>query len=431
MLKEKKKEIVDLLQGSTAYGVPNLFRSKHLFNKILWICFLLVASISSCYFIYSGILDFLEYKVITNVELKYDQPAEFPTVTICCEDGIDLNCLDQINNSRFGYDFSLNDELKNNLESFFNQQHGQCFRFNSGKNLRNHSIPTKNSTIGGRNDCLKIALNTTRNILVWIHQKNSPPKIEDWENHDNPIFISKGTRSNIVIEKTVDLKLDEPYNKCLKDASYFQGNKTIVDYILKTNQSYSQIKCLEYCFDLNYIHDKPCNCTKSELGHVWMDCWIEQENKTIDSCTFKYKSKFYKNNLANVCAEYCPLECDTVYYSVTENNYNPSDNFTTFIAYFRSLQYTLITQQPKMLTFDLISSIGGILGLFVGVSFVSLFEITEILMQITFIFLKKNLPFRNNNENFMFNLKNEIKTELKTEIKAEIKAEFKEELKNK
>ena len=94
-------------------------------------------------------------------------------------------------------------------------------------------------------------------------------------------------------------------------------NKTIVDYILKTNQSYSQIKCLEYCFDLNYIQDKPCNCTKSELGHVWMDCWIEQENKTIDSCTFKYKSKFYKNNLANVCAEYCPLECDSIEYDLT------------------------------------------------------------------------------------------------------------------
>ena len=76
---------------------------------------------------------------------------------------------------------------------------------------------------------------------------------------------------------------------------------------------------------------------------------------------------------------------------MTENNYNPSDNFTTFIAYFRSLQYTLITQQPKMLTFDLISSIGGILGLFIGVSFVSLFEITEILMQITFLLFSKKI----------------------------------------
>ena len=48
----------------------------------------------------------------------------------------------------------------------------------------------------------------------------------------------------------------------------------------------TNIKCLEYCFDLNYIQDKPCNCTKSELGHVWKDCWIEQENNDYQKHSF-------------------------------------------------------------------------------------------------------------------------------------------------
>jgi len=391
MLKEITKEISVLLQGSTSYGVPNLVRSKHLLSKILWICFLITAAIFSFFFTYSVIFDFLEYKVITNIELKYDQPAEFPTITVCCENGREDDCLDQIIDYRFGYDISsLDNGLKNNLEIFLNQDYGKCFRFNSGKNLSNHSIPAKNSTIGGRNDCLKLSFNTTKTILVWVHEKNSPPKIENYENHDNPIYISANTRSNLVIERTVDLKLAEPYNKCLKDPTSFEGNKTIIDYILKTNQSYNQTKCLEYCFDLNYIQDKPCNCTKSNLGRVWMDCWIQQEYQNTTSCTFKYKSKFYEKNLALVCADYCPLECDTISYFVTANNYKPSDNnLTSFIAYYRSLKYALITQQPKFLLFDLISNIGGILGLFVGISFVSFFELTEILMQIVFIFFRK------------------------------------------
>ncbi len=97
MLKEITKEISVLLQGSTSYGVPNLVRSKHLLSKILWICFLITAAIFSFFFTYSVIFDFLEYKVITNIELKYDQPAEFPTITVCCENGREDDCLDTYN----------------------------------------------------------------------------------------------------------------------------------------------------------------------------------------------------------------------------------------------------------------------------------------------------------------------------------------------
>jgi hypothetical protein len=75
------------------------------------------------------------------------------------------DCLDQIIDYRFGYDLSILDNgLKNNFKVNLNQDYGKCFRFNSGKNLSNHSIPTKNSTIGGRNDFLKVSFNTTKTI---------------------------------------------------------------------------------------------------------------------------------------------------------------------------------------------------------------------------------------------------------------------------
>ncbi len=42
-----------------------------------------------------------------------------------------------------------------------------------------------------------------------------------------------------------------------------------------------------------------------------------------------------------------------------------------------------------MQTFDLVSNVGGILGLFVGISFVNLFEISEILLEIALPFYKR------------------------------------------
>lgn len=74
MLKEIKNEIDKLSQNSTAYGVPNLLRSRDLFNKIFWLSFIILSSATSCWYVYTGIFEYLEYQ----------QPAAFPTVTVCC-----------------------------------------------------------------------------------------------------------------------------------------------------------------------------------------------------------------------------------------------------------------------------------------------------------------------------------------------------------
>jgi len=54
-------------------------------------------------------------------------------------------------------------------------------------------------------------------------------------------------------------------------------------------------------------------------------------------------------------------------------------------VYYSSLKYILITEQSQMHIIDLILNVGGTLGLFIGVSFVSLFEISEIILEIIMI----------------------------------------------
>ncbi len=55
------------------------------------------------------------------------------------------------------------------------------------------------------------------------------------------------------------------------------------------------------------------------------------------------------------------------------------------------MEYTKLSEMPKIEPFDLISNIGGILGLFIGCSFVSLFELVEIFLEVYFIlFSNKN-----------------------------------------
>ena len=93
--------------------------------------------------------------------------------------------------------------------------------------------------------------------------------------------------------------------------------------------------------------------------------------------------QFYSNNIQNECVTYCPLECDSVLFKF-ETTSILDQNTTRFRIFYRSLKYTSITEKEKYTLPDFIANVGGVLGLFIGASFVSLFEIIEIIMYLLF-----------------------------------------------
>ena len=50
--------------------------------------------------------------------------------------------------------------------------------------------------------------------------------------------------------------------------------------------------------------------------------------------------------------------------------------------YFKDSTITVIEQQPMMMPFDLVSNIGGILGLFVGMSILSMCEVVQFVVEL-------------------------------------------------
>ena len=57
--------------------------------------------------------------------------------------------------------------------------------------------------------------------------------------------------------------------------------------------------------------------------------------------------------------------------------------------FYDDLSYTAITEDAKMSQVDLVSNLGGLLGLFIGISFLSFGEIFEALFEIIFIMFGK------------------------------------------
>jgi hypothetical protein len=137
-------------------------------------------------------------------------------------------------------------------------------------------------------------------------------------------------------------------------------------------------------------------------------CLIRNDSKSkcISDIYVSYLDKYFLNNqqIPDYCFKYCPPECDTINYKIQQNSFKSSDTFLkantdyslemkddlVFISiYYAKKSYDLITQIPKMQAFDLVSSVGGTLSLFVGISFLTFVELIEIIMEIIIVYMEK------------------------------------------
>ena len=170
--------------------------------------------------------------------------------------------------------------------------------------------------------------------------------------------------------------------------------------------------CLYFCF-LNQVETE-CKCSFWNIldfkGKNLRKCITTEETKCIDE---KYHEIF--QNKKEHCM--CPLECNKMTYSFTTSStdfptvaYGKKLLKNSFISkkypnmtldelerrlislnvYYPKLSYSFISEQQQYTITDLISSIGGSLGLLLGASLLSLMEIIDLFVRILMIFFRKN-----------------------------------------
>ena len=84
------------------------------------------------------------------------------------------------------------------------------------------------------------------------------------------------------------------------------------------------------------------------------------------------------------------IEYFNKFFSSKLNANHSADHLIGFSIYFNDLKSTKISQTAKFELFDLISNIGGLLGLFTGFSFLSCSELLELILEIVFIIYDGN-----------------------------------------
>ncbi len=279
LLKNISKAVLSVLEDSTIHGLPNIVKNERIINKIMW-AFVFSGSFGFCtYLIINSIIVFLQYGHITNLETIFEQPSQFFTIQFCSKDAKSFNNRtltkgDLLIQCVYNYDPDCLTNPGAYFESYTDPTYGPCFRFNSGKNMSGASIPILNSTIGGKDDSFLMQIYAPGGLAFWIHNYTTPPRRQYQANNNGDLqYASAGFDTQVAVDRTFYYKLGYPYNDCLHDPSTFKYNKTIIDFMINTTIPYSQVNCLNLCFNMHYLMDNPCNCNNTTFASVWTDCY--------------------------------------------------------------------------------------------------------------------------------------------------------------
>ena len=84
-LKSKKEQIkeksTEIALNSSVIGLSNIFRTEKTCLKFMWIILFVISLGGTIYTVIKVLNNYLEYEVITNINVVTQIPAEFPAVT--------------------------------------------------------------------------------------------------------------------------------------------------------------------------------------------------------------------------------------------------------------------------------------------------------------------------------------------------------------
>jgi hypothetical protein len=388
----RNKTLTELLLDSSIANLLNPIRAKRLPVKILWIIFLFGFLFGSIYYVVLNIKDYLKYDTTTSIYEINEHEAEFLTISFCNSNSIRNYLTDFKLDSAYFNNEQIYWEWIDHFENYTDLIYDECYRFNSGKDMQGKSIPIKKSKFSGIEDGLIFRFQVSNKIKsIRIHFHNHS-RIPIGTLLNKGILISSGFDSYISVKRIFDQKLAYPYNDC-QMLPMTANNETIINYLKSINYEYSQKECVNQCRNLKYYEDDPCNCSTDlwELAHV--KCYYnmnltiydnEDKKREVQSCLDDYMASL---DLQKCMSEYCPLECESVYYEM--NHYEKllddyfDKNFSWFEikVFYEDLKYTLIGQQPKIEFFGLVSNVGGIFGFFLGCSFLAILELVLVCLE--------------------------------------------------
>ena len=415
------------IESTSANGVVRIFQGKSIIRRVFWLIIILTAAGVSLYNIINLIQFLSSSPISTAVSITRKNTQTFPAVTVCNLNGLRRGALDEKNlteivesataamteegtrscEERVSQLDSLNktiyEELaiqaRHSLEEFILDcsfagkpcsnltevfkpvftDLGICYTFNS--ELVDPPIQSRGT---GQRQGLQLVVNveqfeytipTDAGVKVAIHTQSEPPLPDD-----QGIGVPTGRNAFISIkEQSI---LDKTGQGCrssedLSNINFLQGEYSI----------YTASACLVDCLHTSIADNCDCIVARSFYSEDTADY------SRLPNCTLE-KICCIENQFLTPTECNCPAACSSISYTTTVSYSSfPAEYISEYVASFTGISdsffptnllqmhvyFETLNVEAEITTFAyspiaLLSDIGGILGLFLGVSVITIIE---------------------------------------------------------
>uniref|UniRef100_A0A915PR56 Uncharacterized protein n=1 Tax=Setaria digitata TaxID=48799 RepID=A0A915PR56_9BILA len=439
---KRKRVLGDFAEITSAHGCILATKSQNAFMRALWIIAIITAWLVCTYQIWISVDKYYQYQTIVTIQIKHLTNVTFPAITICNLNPIRSSWLknnfsktildeivntDDINLSVAGHD--INDMLidctfqstKCTSKNFTRWEHGtygNCYTF----------LVTRQEYVGflGPLYGLSLTLHVEDKEYLIRHSQGSGFKVEVHPAEyipfpeDKGFTISPGILTSVGIKKKRISRMPLPYDgtDCgdlgdiiRSDSLLYYGALKIAGYNGQVN--YTTQACMKSCYQKRLIQD--CNCVDPSFvtrDDIYTFYTTNDNKPSACDMTLQISFECVRKSLENstssgFCEKLCPQSCyeqdyiprvttslwpRTSYYKRVKDLWKrrfPSletireahearTNLAKLEVYYEQLNYESVVESPSQDVWDLLSSIGGTLGLYVGMSFLTLGEFAEL-----------------------------------------------------
>lgn len=306
-------------------------------------------------------------------------------------------------------DFSL-------LQSY---DYGNCYTFNGFINSS-----TKTTSTAGPGYSLEIELfsgdpaydiyNYKRGFYVVVHNQTATPIMDN-----EGVFASIGMETNIGVERRFYLKEASPYSNCVEDPTLESSSSSDLYKLILTRlgeKRYRQAYCYKMCYQIAVVNNCSCyDATYANTNATDFSILACHDGAKLQ-CMFDIRTIFSETGWNGECSDLkCPIECEQISYktSVHTTSYpsstylqlllqqssliskyssstKSSPNFSSYVSssiakinvFYSDISYDALIESPSITWDVLLGNIGGSLGLFLGMSFLTVIELFEITLEI-------------------------------------------------
>jgi hypothetical protein len=379
-------------QETSIHGLPFAMNTNYkVWKRLLWLLLCLGSTAVLAWQIGALVRQYLDYDIETNTEVISPETLPFPEITVCNTNKFDSDYL-----SWEGIDYPANDEeleLVAQDPLFFSTafngweallvwkpvvtQFGNCSVFRTDEQV------SKPGRLGGLDFSYwldqGVYTNDTLNAGLAIFITQHGTQI----NEQTPFtFVSPGGESNVRIQKTeYDRERKAPWALCFSQAPEYTQPKCRESCIYAAY--HEKCKCrllgdpggmqLDYCGSTGDV-DVDVDCQELDEEEVLRSCPqdcsrppCQEELYSVSSTSLDFSQTYVNQIVDELTAEPNPI--------VGANQELVSSNYMSVSINYDIIRYEVLTESKAMSFSQLLAAIGGSMGLFLGISLISVLEV--------------------------------------------------------